>query len=44
MDIQLTMYRIYSARMAAIRATNPWFKEYWHDVANHFEAKLKTNG
>lgn len=43
MDIRLTMNRIYNARMAAIRASNQWFKDYWHGIADHFEKELKQN-
>ena len=34
MNIQLTMTRIQNARRAMVRAQNPWFRNYWNDVAN----------
>lgn len=40
MDIQLTMQRIQNARRAMVRAQNPWFRNYWNDVANTLQEKL----
>lgn len=39
--IQLTMKRIYKARMTAIHAKSDWAKDYWNKVANDLEDKLK---
>ena len=45
MDIQLTMKRIQNARRAMVRAENPWFRNYWDNVANTLYAQLvKTYG
>ena len=38
--IELTMKRIYKARMTAIRAQSQWAKDYWNEVANKLEEKL----
>ena len=40
MDIRLTMQRIQNARRAMVRAQNPWFRNYWNDVANTLQEKL----
>ena len=34
------MTRIRAARLAAIRAKNQWFKNYWNEVADTLEVKL----
>lgn len=39
-----TMNRIHKARMTAIRANNQWFKDYWNDVADKLEEKLRAYG
>jgi hypothetical protein len=38
----LEMIRIYNARITAVRANNPWFKNYWNEVADKLENKLRT--
>jgi len=40
--IELYMNRIYKARMTAIRAKSQWAKDYWNEVANDLEKKLKV--
>jgi len=40
MDIQLTMTRIQAARRAMVRAQNPWFRNYWREVADTLQAKM----
>lgn len=45
MNIQLTMKRIQNARRAMVRAENPWFRNYWDNVANALQEQLvKTYG
>ncbi len=40
MDIQQTMTRIQNARRAMVRAQNPWFRNYWCEVADTLHAKM----
>jgi hypothetical protein len=40
--IELYMNRIYKARMTAIHAKSQWAKDYWNEVANDLEKKLKV--
>jgi hypothetical protein len=40
MDILLTMTRIQNARRAMVRAQNPWFRNYWREVADTLQANL----
>jgi hypothetical protein len=40
MDIQLTMQRIQNARRAMVYAQNPWFRNYWREVADTLQAKM----
>lgn len=40
--IELYMKRIYKARMTAIHAKSQWAKDYWNEVANDLEEKLKV--
>lgn len=40
MDIQLTMTRIQNARRAMVYAQNPWFRNYWREVADTLHAKM----
>lgn len=40
MDIQLTMTRIQNARRAMVHAQNPWFRNYWREVADTLQAKM----
>lgn len=40
MDIQLTMQRIINARRAMVMAQNPWFRNYWRNVADTLHAKM----
>jgi uncharacterized protein (DUF2236 family) len=40
--IQVMMKRIYNARMTAIRASNPWFKDYWNEVADKLESDMRS--
>lgn len=40
MDIQLTMQRIQNARRAMVRAQNPWFRNYWNEVAETLQSQL----
>jgi hypothetical protein len=40
MDIQLIMERIQNARRAMVRAQNPWFRNYWREVADTLHANM----
>lgn len=42
--VNLTIRRIEKARITAMRARNQSFKDYWNDVADKLELKLKTDG
>lgn len=41
--LELTMKRIYKARMTAIRAKSQWAKDYWNEVANELETQMRLN-
>ena len=40
MNTHLTMTRIQNARRAMVRAQNPWFRNYWGEVADTLQAQL----
>lgn len=40
--VNMTIKRIENARIAAVIAKSQWFKDYWNDVANKLEHKLRS--
>ena len=40
MSVLLYMTRIQNARRAMVRAQNPWFRQYWKDVADTLHERM----